>query len=213
MTRGSTTQTRTFVYNDTGTLASATNPENGTVNYTYNADNTLATKIDARGLETDYYYDSAKRLVLKQEYPLGKTYPYDLTCNFVSYAYDGTLPSGSTFVPYYATGRLTTISYAENASCNAPGTSPAAYIGQGYVETYAYHPAGGVIDKEFVIYPSTAWSPLKLDVTYSYTTAGQVASVSYPNDGRPDELVRGLLESEHVQLRLRHDGAAECAPG
>jgi len=32
MTRGSTTQTRTFVYHDTGTLASATNPENGTVN-------------------------------------------------------------------------------------------------------------------------------------------------------------------------------------
>ena len=40
MTRGSTTQTRTFVYNSMGQLTSATNPENGTVTYTYNSGTT-----------------------------------------------------------------------------------------------------------------------------------------------------------------------------
>src|SRR5580704_5269340 len=37
MTRGSVTQTRTFVYNTAGLLTSATNPESGTVTYSYNA--------------------------------------------------------------------------------------------------------------------------------------------------------------------------------
>ena len=42
MPRSTGTQTRTFTYNNTAYLQSATNPENGTVNYTYNADGTLA---------------------------------------------------------------------------------------------------------------------------------------------------------------------------
>jgi YD repeat-containing protein len=43
------TQTRTFPYDPaTQRLVSATNPENGTVQYTYNADGTLATKTDAK---------------------------------------------------------------------------------------------------------------------------------------------------------------------
>ena len=47
MPRSTGTQTRTFVYNGK-LLMSATNPENGTVNYTYNANGKLATKPTPR---------------------------------------------------------------------------------------------------------------------------------------------------------------------
>jgi YD repeat-containing protein len=66
-TRSGTTQTRTFNYKSGSTvtafLQSATNPENGTVSYTYNSDGTLATKTDAKGVVTEYNYDSQKRLL------------------------------------------------------------------------------------------------------------------------------------------------------
>ena len=51
MPRGSNTQTRSFNYLTGSTVGidlSATNPENGTVNYTYNSDHTLHTKTDAK---------------------------------------------------------------------------------------------------------------------------------------------------------------------
>src|SRR5207249_4034020 len=70
MPRATGTQTRTFVYNGPY-LMSATNPENGTVNYTYNADGTLATKIDAKGQKTAYTYDANMRVTQIQRYPGG----------------------------------------------------------------------------------------------------------------------------------------------
>jgi YD repeat-containing protein len=49
MTRSSTTQTRTFTYdNTTQRLTSVAHPESGTIAYTYNADGTVATKVDAK---------------------------------------------------------------------------------------------------------------------------------------------------------------------
>jgi YD repeat-containing protein len=58
MPRSTGTQTRTFNYNNTAFLQSATNPENGTVNYTYTASGALATKIDAKGQKVVYTYDA-----------------------------------------------------------------------------------------------------------------------------------------------------------
>src|SRR6476646_2254574 len=59
MPRSEATQTRTFNYESNGVrLASATNPENGTVSYTYNSsDGTLATRTDAKGQVVQYSYD------------------------------------------------------------------------------------------------------------------------------------------------------------
>jgi YD repeat-containing protein len=57
-TSGSTTQTRTFVYDSAGQQASATNPENGTVTYTYNTENTLQKKHDAKAQDTVYTYNT-----------------------------------------------------------------------------------------------------------------------------------------------------------
>jgi RHS repeat-associated protein len=57
------TQTRTFVYDaTTERLASASNPENGTVSYSYNGDGSLASKTDAKGNTETYTYDSYGRL-------------------------------------------------------------------------------------------------------------------------------------------------------
>ena len=196
MTRGSTAQTRTFVYNDTGTLASVTNPENGTVNYTYNNLNLLTTKIDAKGQETDYTYDSKNRLILTMQYPYGKS-NYTYGCSYVAYAYDGTLPVGSTFTSQYNTGRLTTVNYGTIPygggmySCS-PSNSASYYLNNpsyGYVETYSYHPAGGIIDKELWVNPLYPGSnqpiaaPAALDVYYTFNQAGQIATTTYPTTG------------------------------
>ncbi|MCX6612193.1 MAG: hypothetical protein NTW74_15235, partial [Acidobacteria bacterium] len=65
MPRDGVTQTRTVTYDTTtqSRLLSATNPENGTVNYTYNADGTTATKTDAKGIKTEFSYDAYKRVL------------------------------------------------------------------------------------------------------------------------------------------------------
>jgi YD repeat-containing protein len=90
MTRGATTQTRTFVYNNAGQLTSATNPESGTVSYTYNADNTLQQKLDADGQETHYDYDSFQR-VLDEKHLYRSLYTglyYEDACQRITYTYD-----------------------------------------------------------------------------------------------------------------------------
>ena len=95
MPRGSTTQTRTFVYDSAGRLTSAANPENGTVTYAYNTTNTLASKTDAKGQTTAYTYDSNNRVTMVQRYPQGVNYGEDL-CQRVTYTYD-TNPVNATF--------------------------------------------------------------------------------------------------------------------
>src|ERR1700683_4132324 len=74
----STTQARTFVYDNAGRLTSASNPENGTATYTYNTTNTLASKTDAKGQTTAYTYDSNNRVTMVQRYPQGVTYGEDV---------------------------------------------------------------------------------------------------------------------------------------
>jgi YD repeat-containing protein len=93
-------QTRTFVYDSLKRLASATNPESGTVSYTYDAAGNLKTRTDARSLATSYTYDALNR-TLTASYPSG-------TPN-VTYTYDG---SGVT----NGLGHLTSISAANGVT-------------------------------------------------------------------------------------------------
>jgi RHS repeat-associated protein len=57
------------------------------------------------------------------------------------------------------------------------------------VETYSYHPAGGIIDKELQVnplYPGTNYpigTPATLDVYYTFNQAGQIATTTYPTTG------------------------------
>jgi YD repeat-containing protein len=91
MTRGSVTETRTFVYNGSD-LTSATNPENGTVTYVYDNSHHVTSRTDALGSKTVYTYDSYGRLSEVQYYPRGNN--NEDTTQRVTYYYDGKFPAG-----------------------------------------------------------------------------------------------------------------------
>jgi YD repeat-containing protein len=62
MTRGATTQTRTFNYDaTTQRLMSEVHPETGTTTYECNTDGTLKKRTDAAGVIVNYSYDAYKR--------------------------------------------------------------------------------------------------------------------------------------------------------
>jgi RHS repeat-associated protein len=88
---------RTFAYDSTSRLTSATNPESGTITYTYDNNSNLHTKIDARGIVTTYSYDALNRLTQKS-YSDGTP---TATFHFDS----GSFPGGS--APQNAIGRMT----------------------------------------------------------------------------------------------------------
>jgi len=178
MTRGSTTQTRTFVYNSAGQLTSATNPENGTVSYTYNSDTTLNNRTDAMGQVTVYTYDPLKRITETQIYPAGLSYGEDV-CQRVTYGYDaGTYGLGHLTSTQYGAPPPAYPGYMMTTTC-AGTASPYAYQ-----ESYTYHPAGAVTGKTLAVttnvpgwYSSTTQS---LSLSYSYDSAGQILTAEYP---------------------------------
>ena len=95
MVRPTGTQIRTFNYNNSPYLQSATNPENGTVTYTYNSYNKVATKTDAKGQQVVYTYDTYARLTEVQRYPTGSSNP-EAVCQRETYYYD-TNPFNSSY--------------------------------------------------------------------------------------------------------------------
>ena len=168
MPRGSTAQTRSFVYDAAGRLTSATNPENGTVTYTYNSDNTLQYKHDAKGQDTVYTYDGTKRVTMIQRYPTGKTNAED-TAARVTYTYDTSL-SGTTY-SQNSTGRLTSATYG-------------GYVGGhsfNATELYTYHPAGGVTPEEAIM-----------------TRLGAIAILTLESVGERSRLLHGTQPSFEV---------------
>ena len=170
MTRAGTTQTRSFNYSDAGLLTSATNPESGAVNYYYSSDNTLWYKHDAKGQDTVYTYDGAKRVTKIQRYPQGKANSEDV-CQRTTYAY-GTNPST------YNYGRLVSAQTSPGGYCVGYGTAPIPSYG----ESYTYNVAGGVASKSivsnlFLLGGNPEYSPL---VTYGYDSYGRTTTVRYP---------------------------------
>jgi RHS repeat-associated protein len=185
MPRGSTTQTRTFVYNSSGQLTSATNPENGTVTYTYNTTGTVATKTDAKNQQTVYTYDSKNRVTEVQRYPAGTTPPNgEDVCQRVTYTYD-TNPVNANF-SQNSTGRLTTIQYyGQNANSNGQGCGQGQYSGYNYdtfTEMYSYLAAGAVTAKNVGLnrVASNSSRTTSLEVDYTYDNAGRVLTTTYP---------------------------------
>ncbi len=191
MPRGSTTQTRTFVYDSAGRLTSATNPENGTVSYAYNTDNTLQYKQDAKGQQTVYTYDSQKRVTMVQRFPNGQnSYPYEDYCNRVTYTYD-TNPVNPSF-SQNSYGRLTTVQYGSTSSTNTGSQYGTTCVWAQntwghttlFTENYSYHPAGAVRAKmvsETVQYPGWNPSTTSNQVNYVYNYSGQILQVTYPS--------------------------------
>jgi YD repeat-containing protein len=152
MPRGGYTQTRTFVYNGRR-LTSATNPENGTVNYTYNTDWTVATRTDARGVEVAYDYETYGRL-----YRVRLRDPYGYTTQ-VQYYYDS-----NPFDPYvseYAWGRLAAVQEQN-----------------GHIYMYGYT-QGGLMKTKRLRVVDTNYTDL--DTVYAYDNEGRETSVRYPS--------------------------------
>lgn len=158
------TQTRTFTYDPTTQrLTSATNPENGTIQYAYNNDGTVASKTFNNGNQVTYDYDTYQRIV---KIHLGdadqlQTFTYD-TLNSASYP-----------------GMLTTATFAAN-------------VGSTYQLTiqnqYTYTPAGAVASKTLYMtsgnhnsgMPSYTPASGALTVNYTYDSQGALTSLSYP---------------------------------
>jgi RHS repeat-associated protein len=182
---GSTTQTRTFVYDNVGRLTSATNPENGTVSYVYNSDNTLNYKTDAKGQQTVYTYDTEKRVTMVQRYPQGQNHAED-QCQRVTYTWDS--PGNSSAVNTY--GRVATATSGTMAVYCVPQNTNGEMLQT--EEIYSYHPAGAVTSKTLSVseaynYPidddgDYGWNSFTRTLTanYSYNQEGNVQSVSYP---------------------------------
>src|SRR6266480_5309391 len=91
MPRSNGTQTRSFTWSGTD-LASATNPENGTVSYTYDGAHHVTTRTDAKAQQTRYSYDAYARLKEVQYYTSqvinGIVYYTEQTSQQVNYYYD-----------------------------------------------------------------------------------------------------------------------------
>ena len=105
MPRGSITQTRTFTWSGSD-MASATNPENGTVSYTYDGNHHVTQRTDAKGQKTNYTYDAYERLTQTQHVLANGTAD---PVQQVNYYYDSN--------PYYpsfstnAVGRLAAVTF------------------------------------------------------------------------------------------------------
>jgi RHS repeat-associated protein len=160
MPRPTGTQTRTFTYDlATGRLASAQNPENGTVSYTYNADGTVATR-NHEGVLTAYTYDSLKRLTKTR-------YQNDPNTD-IDYSYDSN-PFGASV---NVAGRLAAVRWGQQAG--GPGR---------LTRTYEYTAAGQVSKAKMEVYrqvqignPATAY----LESNYTYDNEGKMASFRDP---------------------------------
>ncbi|MFN8938555.1 MAG: RHS repeat domain-containing protein, partial [Acidobacteriota bacterium] len=126
MPRDGVVQTRTFTYDSiTNTrLLSATNPENGTVTYTYNPDGTTATKTDAKGIRTEFSYDSYKRVTRMSKLLQSNSAWVENRCERVTYVYDE--QGGTNW------GRLTSMHW--NWTVNAQNQTIPCPTGGGFIE-------------------------------------------------------------------------------
>jgi RHS repeat-associated protein len=176
MIRPTGTQVRTFNYNNTPYLQSATNPENGTVTYTYNSYNKVASKTDAKGQVVVYTYDTYARLTEVQRYPQG-TSNAEAVCQRETYYYD-TNPFNSSYSQYDA-GRLTAVQYYGGSTIY--GQTNGNPCDTTFTEMYNYSQPGGKIGKELVVTRASATGTLSS--TYTYDNEGRMTAARYPGYG------------------------------
>jgi RHS repeat-associated protein len=169
MTRGSTTQTRTFTYNDQGDLTSSVTPESGTVSYYYNPNHTLWYKHDANGQDTVYTYDSALRVTEIQRYPTGRSNAED-TCARVMNYYN-TNPFSGTF----SANTVNRLAAASFGSWGTPGGCLTGENQHGWYQMYSYHAAGVVTSKQLAVSGGSA-----VTASYTYDSAGRTLTRTYP---------------------------------
>ncbi|MCZ2149713.1 MAG: hypothetical protein LC126_18290, partial [Bryobacterales bacterium] len=176
MTRGAATQTRTFTYDTQQRLATAANPETGTVTYGYNGDNTVASKVDAKNQRVEYSYDAYQRVTQVRRYAVNGG--AEDTCQRVNFAYDANPYDGSYTVN--SLGRLSAAQWGHETACA---------VGR-FTEMYSYTAAGLVTKKRLrlgrVNY-SLAATNADLDAVYGYNNEGRMTSVMQPGYYTPGQ--------------------------
>jgi RHS repeat-associated protein len=157
----------------------------GTSTFTYDAQNNLLTRIDPKGQEVDYTYDSLNRKLMENYTGTAGTE--------VTYTYD---------VCTYGVGRLcvasTTASFA-STTYNALGLAAAATStidGTSYGTQYSYDRQGNVTN---VVYPN------KMEVQYGFNLAGQIADVARKFNGESSftSVVPELTYAPQGQINYR----------
>jgi RHS repeat-associated protein len=175
-------QQRTFAFDSLKRLSSATNPEDGTTNYSsYDSQGNLLAKTHVGDVTTNYTYDAQNRVTSKSY--TSRTYTDGAVATpAAAYCYDGnvvntsfTCSAASPVIPY-SIGRLTgsgnSVSVTKYASYDALGRVTASQQtpnGQSaYQFSYTYNPAGGLTS---ITYPSNR------TVSYLYDAAGRASAV------------------------------------
>jgi RHS repeat-associated protein len=169
-------QTRTFVYDSLKRLASATNPESGTISYQYDANGDLTSKTDARSITTTFAYDALNRAASRS---------YSDGTPAVSYYYDNAgLPSGApSFTRGYATGRLVACIYGSGSAGTYRGYDEMGRVIRQYQQTESvnylveatYNLSGGMATET---YPVVAGAGDRRTVSFSYDSAARLSSLS-----------------------------------
>lgn len=224
------TQTRTFTYDSLSRLASATNPESGTIQYKYDANGNLVLKIDPRSggaslpncsvpysgtkIATCYEYDALNRATLRD---------YGDATPDVRYYYDAqVLPAGApTFVRGSSEGRLVAVLTG--------GTNAGTYYGYdtlgralrriqrtdsvNYLSEATYNKASATLTET---YPAVPGATDRRVVSYTYDAAGRLSALAsgattYAPPGASVGLssvtytAHGALDKETLGNGLVHD--------
>lgn len=159
-------QTRGYAFDGLGRATSVTTPEAGTENFSWTGagsvcsgdPNSLCQKTDARGVVTNYYYDSLNRLV-------GKSY---------------TVPSGVAPMPNVCT--TSTGQSANTCFVYDQGGATASALGRktqmidpSGSESYAFDKAGRITQLTKVIGPNS------YTIGYQYNAADEITQTTYPS--------------------------------
>lgn len=169
---------RSFSYTSLGRLASATNPESGTVSYLYDANGNLTQKTDNRLAVTSYTYNGLNQLLTKT-YTIPTSTPPNTAVATppVTYTYGSNVSIPNDNNANYPVGRLTQVS-------NSISTNTYRYDALGRTESSMQTMSG-------VNYPFLySWYPVGMSSeTYPST---RTVTTGYDGAGRPN-LVTGFL--------------------
>jgi RHS repeat-associated protein len=178
-------QSRAYVYDSLGRLKTATTPESGAVNYTYNDSGTTATRTDARGVITNYAYDSLNRLHQLSYTTTGTT---AVATPSVTFTY-GTSPAS------YNNGRLSSMSDGLGG------------------EAYGYDRLGRMIALTKTIgatnYPLAYAYNLASELTSITYPSGRVVAQTFDNIGRLSQITSSSVNYLTVAASSGYNTANE----
>lgn len=141
-------QTRSFTYDALSRLKSATNPENGLIQYSYDPNGNLTQKTDARGIVTSYAYDALNRVKTRQytNEPIGSETPD------VTYFYDNVTNAKGRLIKVSSTVSTTeyvTFDILGRVTRSKQITDGVVYGDDANPMTYTYNLAGALIEQKY----------------------------------------------------------------